>query len=660
MIGSSDCKQRLLSGLKTQVPQRMRAICSFLVSEINAGRVLNSVMVVSIAFLGSVPRVTQTAQACLDKLITETGKIPLPDLGLGTYEGSEGGLYPGGSSIRPVNHLEAGVRIAESLVPLGVDGSQDPVAGKLVMISVGMSNANMMFAGAGGPDNIPVSFMTRAAQDPSTNPKLELVNGAQGGGALEQWIDPAATYWDNVDSELADRGLTPEQVQVAWVKLMAHDPGGEFPDGARMRQGHFEAVAENLVIRYPNIRLAYFSTRTFSVAPVLAKGEPHTYEDGYAVKWMIERQLERDLDLNFDPARGELRAPWLSWGPYLWTDGLNPRSDGLVWQYGDSWQHGDQGCSAHPNIPGLAKNAAQLHAFFKTDPTTVPWFLRSTLVSHPPESVYVSASPASGDAPLTVEFQAGAVDPDGQILEIVWTFGDGTFSYNPEADPNDPLNIQNNPNPTKTYYMPGSYPAYVTITDSSGNTVHQSIQVVVEGEPVIRSYESPSDGQQAEALGSVVLTATVDQTGEVSLQWHGESVNTRGFKLERSQPPDGGWIGIANIRPNVLNYVDDALTPSTQYSYRLRLSNAGTGVFSNVVSVVTPAKPPSTEGEQIEGREVELQDPSEDQEQPAALDDSTTASNVSIDITLLVVLSLLAGAGLAFSATWLVGRTRRE
>jgi len=41
---------------------------------------------------------------------------------------------------------------------------------------------------------------------------------------------------------------------------------------------------------------------------------------------------------------------------------------------------------------------------------------------------------AGGKAPLTVRSSASATDPSGKIVEYVWTYGDGTFPYNPRSE----------------------------------------------------------------------------------------------------------------------------------------------------------------------------------------------------------------------------------
>jgi hypothetical protein len=65
-------------------------------------------------------------------------------------------------------------------------------------------------------------------------------------------------------------------------------------------------------------------------------------------------------------------------------------------------------------VAACRKVASQLLAFFKSDPTAAPWFLRSSITGAPP-SVTVSANVTSGYAPIAVNFSASASDPDGTI-----------------------------------------------------------------------------------------------------------------------------------------------------------------------------------------------------------------------------------------------------
>ena len=60
---------------------------------------------------------------------TSTGMIPVTDLGAGLYKGVQGGLYPGGSNVRPAAHEAAGVAIANAIVPLDTLGQPDAVGG---------------------------------------------------------------------------------------------------------------------------------------------------------------------------------------------------------------------------------------------------------------------------------------------------------------------------------------------------------------------------------------------------------------------------------------------------------------------------------------------------------------------------------------------------
>ncbi|HMF09935.1 MAG TPA: PKD domain-containing protein [Thermoanaerobaculia bacterium] len=405
-------------------------------------------------------------EAAADCTLTSTGNLPLPDLGPGLYQTFAGGLYPGGNSTRPPAHEAAGVQIGTNIAPRNAAGGVDLVNGKIVMVSIGMSNANDEFASGS------TAFLPRANGDPSKNPKLVIVNGAQSGQDAPQWIDPNAATWTTVDSRLTAAGVTPQQVQVAWVKQAIAHPLtlGSFPTHAQVLQNDIQTIARNLLIRYPNIQIAYFSSRTraYTNDAATLNPEPFAYESGFSVKWMIENQINGQGNLNFDPGQGTVVAPYLSWGPYIWADGTNPRSDGFTWLCTDT-----QSDFTHPSTTGIQKVADQLLAFFKTDPTARPWFLRNTVMGSPP-TVTANASATSGVAPLTVNFTSSATDSDGTIREYAWTFEDGTYFFSQ--------------NPVKTFRVPGTYHARLTVTDSSGNTVTKEIPISVTASTTAMSF----------------------------------------------------------------------------------------------------------------------------------------------------------------------------
>lgn len=62
---------------------------------------------------------------------------------------------------------------------------------------------------------------------------------------------------------------------------------------------------------------------------------------------------------------------WLAWGPYLWADGMRPRSDGLTWACSDLAADG-----THPSDDGRRKVADMLLGFMNADATAREWYLR--------------------------------------------------------------------------------------------------------------------------------------------------------------------------------------------------------------------------------------------------------------------------------------------
>ncbi len=392
-----------------------------------------------------------------DCTLTNLGLTPLPELGLKFYSGVSGGLYPNGANNRPPAHLAAGLNIAANQIqPLNSTGNADTNNGKIVLLSIGMSNTTQEWASKGTNH-----FKALADADPSKNPRVIILDGAQGGQDAPQWTNLNAATWNNVLSRLTSAGATTNQVQAIWLKEAIAGETGALTNHARLLQSYLETMVRNAKILYPNLKSVYVSSRTR--AYVYGSGlnpEPYAYETAFAVKWIIEKQISGDASLNFDPAKGPVVAPYLSWGPYLWADGLVARSDGFTWLCSDL-----ESDFTHPNATGaVPKVARQLLAFFKTDPTTTPWFLKKTVLGQPPVCA-ASANATNGIAPLTVNFSATASDVDGTIRDYQWTFDDGTFSTNAT--------------PTKNFPSPGNYTARVTVTDNNGNAVTRSLAINV-------------------------------------------------------------------------------------------------------------------------------------------------------------------------------------
>lgn len=317
---------------------------------------------------------SQTAALTSDCSQTSTGRIPLNDLGAGAYFGYQGGLYPGGSNVMPVAHQNLGVSLAAQIQPLDANGAPDALNGKIVLISVGFSNVRNEFSGQainGGPVVYPSAFKPMADVDPAKNPKLVIVNGAQGGAAIADWLNPSAATWNGVDNLLQTAGVGPNQVQAAWVKMAERDPTEPFPNDQLIFKNDLEVVIRNLKLRYPNIKLAYLSSRIYGAyGPGSNNPEPYAYQSAFGVKWTIEDQINGVGNLNPDPAQGPVVAPWIAWGPYVWADGVVSRSDGLDWQCSDFETDG-----THPNNSGVQKVASRLLTHFKTDLTACSWFL---------------------------------------------------------------------------------------------------------------------------------------------------------------------------------------------------------------------------------------------------------------------------------------------
>ena len=276
---------------------------------------------------------------------------PLNDLGSAQYLGFPGGLYPNGKNSRPSAYEDAGVALGATVQPVGRDGKPS-ISGKIVMISIGMSNTSRQFS----------QFIRLAGADARKNPSLLMIDAARNGAAATQIAVPFGDYWIHVDRQLQRCEVSPAQVHVAWLKAaLAREPRG-FPENARLLRRTLRSIVGILRTKFRQLKLVYVSSRTYGgYSESNLSPEPSAYESAFAVKWLIEERIN-----NPSP---DSSIPWVSWGPYLWADGLTPRSDGLSWERSDFEPDG-----VHTSPQGALKVATMLLEFFQKDAAAKLWF----------------------------------------------------------------------------------------------------------------------------------------------------------------------------------------------------------------------------------------------------------------------------------------------
>jgi hypothetical protein len=278
------------------------------------------------------------------------------------YEDQDGGLYGGGKNTPPDEHRKAAEAALAKVEPLDAAG-KPAIDGRIVFVSISMSNATQEFS----------MFKQIADRDQRKSPSLTIVDCAQGGQAMAEWVAAGAQPWTVAERRISNAGVTLDQVQAAWIKLANKGPRGSLNEHGKKLEQDTLAVIQNAKARFPNLRIAYLSSRIYGGHSTGALNpEPYAYESAFPARWLIQRQIKGDAALNYDASRGEVKAPLLLWGPYLWADGVTPRrADKLVYPREDLGPDG-----THPSPVGREKVAKLMLEFFANDELAKPWFAR--------------------------------------------------------------------------------------------------------------------------------------------------------------------------------------------------------------------------------------------------------------------------------------------
>ncbi len=272
--------------------------------------------------------------------------VPLTELS-SAYQDQDGGLYGGGKN-EPSPELAARAQQAAAQVrPLDAKG-QPANDGKMVLLSIGMSNTTQAFS----------TFKRLADADPRKAAQTILVDGAQGGQTAQIWAHQDRP-WDEAARRIIAAGVAPAQVQALWIKQANARPSAGWPAETDRLRDDLRTLITRAREKYPNVRLIFLSSRTYAgYATTRLNPEPYAYESAFAVRALIRDQ----------PADG----PVLLWGPYLWTNGEKGRTlDGFQWLKEDTAPDG-----THPSRSGQEKVARLLLEFFTSNTFAKPWFTK--------------------------------------------------------------------------------------------------------------------------------------------------------------------------------------------------------------------------------------------------------------------------------------------
>jgi hypothetical protein len=135
-------------------------------------------------------------------------------------------------------------------------------------------------------------------------------------------------------------------VQAIFLEVSNASPSVSMPDRhadavqLEVRLGNIVRRAKQ---RYPNLQQIFISSRPYSgFSTNRAPFEPYAYETGFAVKWLIQAQIEQMANGGtiVDQRAGNLNysngtAPWISWGPYLWNHLAGSQTVGARWTSAD-------------------------------------------------------------------------------------------------------------------------------------------------------------------------------------------------------------------------------------------------------------------------------------------------------------------------------------
>jgi len=221
-----------------------------------------------------------------------------------------------------------------------------------------------------------------------------------------------------------------------------------------------------------------------------------------------------------------------------------------------NWSLNDKAEAASALKPGVSATGGWTATDYTASGTLVRNIVRgwggTTTTPAPgntPPVASATATPTSGTAPVTVQFNAsGSTDANGDVLSYAWAFGNGATGTGAT--------------PSYTYSAAGSYVATVTVSDGKGGSSQASVTITVTA-PTSGGTTCKFGTPRATPLPSVNQSykfAHVIGTGSPNLG------NLTDFTINWDLPNRGLYQFSANTSNGVPNWYVDLL-PKTTHTF---------------------------------------------------------------------------------------------
>lgn len=297
-----------------------------------------------------------------DLVFTDTVKIPINDLGTGTFLGETGGLYPGGVNMPFGDYASDLLKFARSIKPRNEAGVVTS-SGVVGFIAIGGSTAGKMMT----------ALTNKTIGNPLTNASLKMMNATNGehSSSVNSLMNPNDSIWNIIDQKLSRNNMAYAQVQVIYLETDDSSQTTGFPARPLILKQNYLAVMHMFKLKFPNIRLVYLLGRTTTFLNpdklTIHNVEPNPYYNGWACKWLIEDQMNGAPGTRYKGVKAEV--PLITWGWYEWAYGTSqPRLDGFTWEESDTVDglHGTP--AGEDTLSGYFQN------FLLTDPYAKIWY----------------------------------------------------------------------------------------------------------------------------------------------------------------------------------------------------------------------------------------------------------------------------------------------